>query len=317
MNAFVQSIYRNVARTKALKSILLLPFYVVRFFYFSVRNGSLWFYRYPPGHYGSPLPGGGEIKRHRAAWFNPAPPSFDGVSLNPEQQLVLLDAFATYHDAFAPNADATAGSLYHYRNPMFGFADGLILYAFLRHFKPARVIEVGSGFSSGLMLDSAKSLAPAPHFTFIDPYSTNIIDVLKGNPAGSYNLIRKPVQDVDLSIYTELQENDILFIDSSHVVKIGSDLSTILYSILPSLKAGVIVHFHDIYYPFEYHEAMLMEGRAWNEVYLLRAFLQFNSAFEMLFFNSFVEKMHGARLAEKLPNYSRSSGNSLWLRKTA
>ena len=317
MSKMIQAVYRSVARTKALKSILLLPFYVLRFLYFSVKNGSLWFYRYPPGHYGSPLPGGREIRRHRAAWFSPAPPPFDGVKLNPEKQLALLDAFAAYHDDFAPNADVAAGSLYHYRNAMFGFADGLILYAFLRHFKPARVIEVGSGFSSGLMLDTARALTPAPHFTFIDPYSTDIIDVLKSRPAGSYDLVRKPVQEVDLSLYAELAENDILFIDSSHVVKIGSDLSTILYSILPSLKAGVIVHFHDIYYPFEYHEAMLMEGRAWNEIYLVRAFLQFNSSFEILFFNSFVERMHGDKLAQKLPNYSRSTGNSLWLRKTA
>jgi hypothetical protein len=200
---------------------------------------------------------------------------------------------------------------------MFGFADGLILWAFLCHFKPSRVIEVGSGFSSALMLDYAQAFAPATHFTFIDPYSTNIIAVLGSNPEGHYALIRKPVQEVDLAIYLQLQKDDILFIDSSHVLKIGSDLSTILYSILPSLQAGVIVHFHDIYYPFEYHEAELLEGRAWNEIYLVRAFLQFNSSFEILFFNSFIEKMHGDKLAEKLPNYSRSTGNSLWLRKIA
>jgi hypothetical protein len=316
MNA-INSLYKAVAKSRSLKSLLLLPFYIVRFAWYSIANRSLWFLRYYPGHYGSPLPSGREIKEQSARFFG-STGSADGISSGIEKQLELLDEFSAYHDDFAPNENAAPGKLYYYRNDMYGFADGLILYCFLRHFNPGKIVEVGSGHSSALMLDCGKSFLPDTHFTFIDPYSTTIGDVLKANAgSGNYRLVREPVQDVDLSVYSELGENDILFIDSSHVVRIGSDLSTILYSILPSLKRGVIVHFHDIYYPFEYHQAMLDEGRAWNEIYFVRAFLQFNSAFEILFFNSLLERKYIDEVRAKLPNYFRSGGNSLWLRKTA
>jgi hypothetical protein len=309
-------IYRRIIRTRILKSVVLVPFYFVRFVIYSITTRSLWFYRYFPGHYGSTLPSGADIRKHRAKLFNPPGLTNDGVELNTKKQLELLNEFASYHDDFAPDKDASPSRLYYYRNDMYGFADGLVLYCFLRHFKPTKVIEIGSGHSSGLMLDCAKGYLPETHFIFVDPYSTTIADVLSKHSGGNYQLIREPVQEVDLTVYSDMRENDILFIDSSHVLKIGSDLSTILYSILPSLNAGVIVHFHDIIFPFEYYETMLREGRAWNEIYFLRAFLQFNSSFEILFFNSFLEQVHSGEVRGKMPNYFRSGGSSLWLRKT-
>ena len=316
-NTLTSTLYKSAIRAGGLKSLPLLMFYFARFIYYSIKNRSLWFYRYYPGHYGSPLPSGRDIAEHSAEYFGKVAEANDGVAINAAAQMKLLDEFSAYHNDFVPEKTSSPQCLYHYENDMFGFADGLILYCFLRWLKPSRVIEVGSGYSSALMLDCAKDHLPASHFTFIDPYSTTIGEVLNRYSGSQCRLIRQPVQQVDLRIYAELQQNDVLFIDSSHVLKIGSDLSTILYSILPSLNQGVVVHFHDIYYPFEYHEQLLREGRAWNEIYLVHAFLQFNSSFEILFFNSFLEKHCADEMHKKLPNYFRSQGNSLWLRKVA
>jgi hypothetical protein len=112
-----------------------------------------------------------------------------------------------------------------------------------------------------------------------------------------------------------LEANDILFIDSSHVSKAGSDVNHLFFTVLPRLKPGVLVHVHDVFYPFEYPLGWLRQGRAWNELYLLRAFLQYNTAFEMLFFNSFLWKHHKEQLAAKLPRMATNPGGSIWLRK--
>ncbi len=115
----------------------------------------------------------------------------------------------------------------------------------------------------------------------------------------------------------ESAAGDVVFIDSSHVVKIGSDVAYILFHILPELQPGVIVHFHDILWPFEYPEDWLCEGRAWNEAYVLRAFLQFNEAFDILYFNSYIWHHHAERLQQKMPLCMKNPGGSIWLQKTA
>ncbi len=127
-------------------------------------------------------------------------------------------------------------------------------------------------------------------------------------------LINK-VEDVPQNEFNVLTANDVLFIDSSHVLKIGSDLSKLFYTVLPQLKAGVIVHIHDIFWPFEYPEEMIREGRFWNEIYFIRSFLQFNDSFEILYFSSFIESQYPDVLKASLPNYSEFSGASLWLRR--
>jgi hypothetical protein len=133
-------------------------------------------------------------------------------------------------------------------------------------------------------------------------------------------VLAQRVQDVPLSTFTALQANDILFVDSSHVVKVGSDVAWILFEILPCLAPGVIVHFHDIPYPFEYPLHWLHAGRAWNEAYVLRAFLQFNADFEIRFFNDFMTTFHGDAVRERMPAAMKSSSfeltvpaSSLWL----
>jgi len=124
-------------------------------------------------------------------------------------------------------------------------------------------------------------------------------------------------QHVPRAIYTELKNNDILFIDSSHVAKVGSDVVFLLTDILPILHRGVIVHIHDIYWPFEYPEDWVLSGRAWNEAYLVKAFLQFNSSFEILLFNSYLTIHHQGIMKQLLPLFMPNGGSSLWIRKTS
>ncbi|MGH8040546.1 MAG: class I SAM-dependent methyltransferase [Rudaea sp.] len=311
---------RFVQRIKAtgwLYSALILPFYFLRFVYFSLKGRSLWFYRYPPGHYGSPLPSAVEIRKNRDRLFQSTCLQKDGVDLNASGQERLLREIMPFMGEFKPHRIASNGKRYFHENPMFGFNDGFVLFAFLRKFKPQQVMEIGSGYSSALMVDTAEEYLPDCHFTFVDPYSTTVGPLLAGTPVGKFEIIRERVQDLDLNAFGKLRENDILFIDSSHVLKIGSDLSALLFAVLPSLSKGVIVHFHDICYPFEYPEKLMMEGRAWNEVYMIRAFLQFNQTFEILFLSSFVEKNFQQAIDENLPGYTCGDGNSLWLRKIA
>ena len=125
-----------------------------------------------------------------------------------------------------------------------------------------------------------------------------------------------------METFSSLGENDILFIDSSHVSKTHSDVNYLFFEILPRLRAGVYVHVHDVFYPFEYPREWVYQGRGWNEAYLTRAFLQYNSAFTIQLFNSFLERFHVALLEREMPLCTRyveanmpTSAQSLWLKK--
>jgi hypothetical protein len=175
------------------------------------------------------------------------------------------------------------------------------------------------------MLDVSERFFEAlPKFTFIEPHPERLFRLLSEQDKKLCAIHTKPVQQIDLVTFEELEENDFLFIDSSHVGKIGSDVLDIIFDILPRLRNGVIVHFHDVLWPFEYPENWVREGRAYNEAYLLRAFLQHNGAFEILFFNSFMA-VHRSELirrtmpiALKVPSTKETEGNSsLWLRKVS
>lgn len=117
------------------------------------------------------------------------------------------------------------------------------------------------------------------------------------------------------SLFAALQASDFLFVDSRHVCKIDSDVNRIFFEVLPALAPGVLIHFHDIVYPFEYPRAWIAEDRAWSELYLLRAFLQYDPAFEILYFNTYLEHFHEALIAERMPLCLESRGGSIWLRR--
>jgi predicted O-methyltransferase YrrM len=199
---------------------------------------------------------------------------------------------------------------------MFDHGDGVMLYSVLRHFKPSTVVEVGSGFSSALMLDvNEKWLDQSMDLTFIEPYPDRLNSILKPGDRSTATIIERPVQDVDLEVFSNLESGNVLFIDSSHVCKAGSDLHRLIFEVLPALKPGVIVHFHDIHWPFELPRVWADMGRAWNEVHILKAYLSFNPNFEILLFNNWLAWGHAERVKALLPEWSDESAGSLWLRR--
>jgi hypothetical protein len=168
------------------------------------------------------------------------------------------------------------------------------------------------------MLDTNDAfLGSATNFAFIEPYPERLYSLLNEKDKRQHQVIEKPVQEVELELFQTLDAGDILFVDSSHVVKIGSDVAHIIFEILPRLKPGVIVHFHDVFYSFEYPKEWVKEGRAWNEDYFLRAFLQYNSVFQILYFNSFMGQFYQNELERKMPLCLRNTGGSLWMKKAA
>jgi hypothetical protein len=123
------------------------------------------------------------------------------------------------------------------------------------------------------------------------------------------------VQDVDLSTFDALEANDILFIDSTHVSKIGSDVNYMFFEVLPPLKPGVLIHVHNIFYPFEFPEVWALQGHAWNEAYLLRAFLQFNQRFQIVLFANYLVNFHLDELLKLLPKCAGNLGGNIWIRR--
>jgi hypothetical protein len=153
-------------------------------------------------------------------------------------------------------------------------------------------------------------------FTFVEPFPKRLLSIVRAGDLERCTVIRDKLQNVPLSIFQALKPNDVFFVDSSHVAKIGSDVNYILFEILPALKPGVVVHFHDVLWPFEYPLNWVVKGRAWNEAYMLRAFLEYNSKFEIILLNCFVGRLFTDFMKVNMPIFLRDTGGSLWIRKT-
>ncbi len=285
-----------------------------RFYDLYVSNQFLKFA--PPGHFYSPLPDIKFIEHHKETLFDRQINSIPGIENNLEGQLALIEKFSRYYDELPFKDDKSAGLHYYFRNTWFTYGDAIILYSALRHYRPKRIIEVGSGFSSAAMLDTndlffSKKIA----FTFIDPHPERLLTLLSDKDKNQHDIIKDIVQNIPFERFATLNAQDILFIDSSHVAKIGSDVVHLVTKILPRLNKGVIVHFHDVFWPFEYPEEWFRVGRAWNENYILKAFLQFNDKFKIFFLNSYLAIHHREVVENKLPLFSKDPGGSLWIKK--
>ena len=253
-----------------------------------------------PGHFYSPLTSGDDIRR--ALTWQDAP----GVELNEREQLALAASFRPVLESQEP------GPRYREASGMFGHADAAVYRAMLGYLRPSRIIEVGSGFSTAVALDEADTYPGLTglDITCVEPYPERLLALLR--PSDHVTLLRSPVQDVPLEAFEKLGAGDILFIDSSHVAKAGSDLAWLLLRVLPRLASGVGVHLHDIFWPFSYRADWLEERRDWNEAYFLHAFLSGNADWEILLFASWLWQQHPdmvpARIAGDQPG-------SIWLRK--
>lgn len=272
-----------------------------------------------PGHFYSPVLMPEEIAGMEEKLFSTTEKTIHGIDMNESYQLELLNKMLAYYADLPFTHEPNEKYRYYYDNKFFSYNSGIELFCLLRTFKPKRIIEVGSGFSSALMLDANELFFNREmQLTFIEPYPENRLSkLMKKEDGGSAKVYPTKLQDVDPSIFAQLEENDILFIDSSHVSKPGSDVNMILFDILPVLKKGVIIHFHDIFYPFEYPRNWVMNsgGFGWNELYLLRAFLMYNNVFDIIFLSSFMEEKHKSWFEANMPLCLKKQGGSIYLKK--
>jgi hypothetical protein len=270
----------------------------------------------PPGHFYSPIVSQAELAKDAGKLFGSFPRELAGIDLDESGQLKLLGDLEQYYASMPFAAEPRDGARYHFENPSYRYSDAIILHCMLRYLKPRRLIEIGSGFSSCATLDTNEVFfGNSIETTFIEPNPELLNSLISAGDKARVKLIPKRLQDVDSKIFEQLQANDILFVDSTHVSKLGSDVNRIFFEILPMLKPGVHVHIHDVFYPFEYPREWFVAGRSWNETYLLRAFLQYNEKFRIVFMNTYMEHFHEERFRENMPLCLKDPGGSIWLRK--
>ncbi len=280
----------------------------------AVRQNSM---RWPPGHYYSPIPSLDAVRADEARIFT-FPHQLPGIDLRLDEQLGLIEKLSTSGADQPFDGEKVPALRYYFENGSFGYGDGIVLHSMLRHLRPRRLIEIGGGFSSALILDTNDLfLDNSLHCTFIEPYPDLLLSLLRPNDLVEQQVLSTRIQDVDLAFFRELRAGDVLFVDSTHVAKVGSDVNHIFFAILPILQPGVVVHFHDIMFPFEYEPKWIYTGIAWNEAYMLRTFLMYNSAFKILLFNSFLAHLHREQLLKAFPLYRHHGGGSIWIERTA
>ena len=269
----------------------------------------------PPGHFYSPVVSVAEVKADaQRIWPQPSPQQLPGIDLRLDDQVEILRTLAKYHDELPTyGPQPIDGVRFRTENRMYGLADAGILYAYMRHQQPRRIIEVGSGFSSAVILDTAEHfLDEPPALTFIEPYPDRLHSILRPSDRERVDIVVQRVQDVNVGLFGELSASDILVIDSSHVVKTGSDVNHLYFEVLPRLAPGVLVHVHDIGFPFEYPLSWVTEGRSWNEAYLLRAVLMFNDVFQIELWNGSL-RAHRPEAFAECPNFR--GGSQIWIRR--
>lgn len=269
----------------------------------------------PAGHTHSPIPHPDDI-----ANFLAAPPEIPAalldVDLNPNGQMQVLQEFLSFYPGLPWNGITDPGLRYLYPNSWFGLADAIFLHCFLRRSQPRRIVEVGSGYSSAVLLDTIDFAFPErPAVTLIEPEPDRLLKLLKPGDLDCVRIVSTRFQDSPREIIESLGSGDLLLIDSSHVIKLGSDLHFLLFDIMPRLPAGVHVHFHDIFYPFEYPAEWLARGTFLNECYFIRAFLAYNDSWEITFFADYAQSAHADFLQSKMPLCLAERGSSLYLRR--
>ena len=263
-----------------------------------------WGYHIRPIHYYEPIPDFREItvdqiNRQR---------KYPAIDFAWDDQLALLDELAEYrHELLEMSFD--------FDNAYFNGLDAAVYYSLIRHLQPQRIIEIGGGYSTRIA-HKALTQNTKGQLICIEPYPE---DRLVGAEL-NVEIVQKRVEDVDVDFFSVLKPNDILFIDSSHTVKFGSDVCYEFLEILPRLNPGVWVHVHDIFFPHDYPAEWLLDRRlALNEQYLLEAFLSFNTAFSVRLANYWLSLEHldqAARLWPKVVSTNHRPA-SFWMKRIA
>ncbi len=252
-----------------------------------------------------------------------------GIDFRPEQQLRLLRELgqAYGHECNWPLKPTMDPFQFFLENGCFCFGCAAALHTMIRRFKPGRIIEVGSGMSSRVISGAIKRGVEenkdfACRYTVIDPYPGEV--VRSGKLFGHPELIQEKVELTDLSLFEQLKENDILFVDSGHTVRMGSDINFIILDVLPRLQPGVIIHFHDINLPFPPPQVYYTNPAFrvfWTEEFLLQAFLCLNDKFEVLLAMNYLQTDHMDTFSEVFSHFDRATNwatsGSFWIRRTS
>lgn len=269
----------------------------------------------PPGHFYSSLLDIQSIPKNAISFEFDGPEYWENVNLRPSAQQQYYADLVRRGSAVTFSEKKISAKRFYLQNDQFAFADAFALSTILLKERPARVIEVGSGFSSAVMLDTADIMDSPPLFCFVEPFPKRLESLLNQKRSELRTTIyRKRVQELNVELFDSLDAQDILFIDSSHVAKIGSDLAYLFLRVIPRLRPGVLIHLHDIFYPCSYPMDWIRQGRAWNESLFLRAMLVASNRFEVVAFNSYAAQSFPALFESGLPRFLENSGGSIWLR---
>jgi hypothetical protein len=240
------------------------------------------------------------------------------VEMNAVAQIKFVSTFNYSEELRAFPRDRVDAVRYYLRNGSFEAGDAELYYSIVRKTKPRRIIEVGSGFSTRVATEGiSKNRQDDDNYTCsvtcVEPYEMPWLSKL------DVELVRKKVEDLDLTMFQQLEAGDILFIDSSHIIRPGGDVTFEILNILPSLTKGVLVHFHDIFTPADYPVDWLKHHfRFWNEQYLLEAFLTGNNNFEVICALNFLVTHHWKQIEHAFPLLAMATikqPGSMWLRK--
>jgi len=269
-----------------------------------------------PKHFTQPVPDTRELSE--TLWLPDK--KCHGVDFREQAQLsLLMDVFLQYmEECRFPRAPTGNPYDFYLGNLAFEAVDAEILHCFVRHFKPKRIIEVGGGNSTLISANASRLNAKDgvdTRLTVIEPYPN---EILTNGVPGVNALITEKLENIKSEIFIELDDGDILFIDSSHVMKIGGDVNCIFFEILPRIKPGVIIHFHDIFLPEEYIQDWVLKNHwFFTEQYLLHAFLMHNTDYEILFSCNYIRLLHEKKLASVIGSYEsgKTIPASFWIKK--
>ncbi len=273
-----------------------------------------------PVHFYSPVPDTRELRRNLQQWNKDW--DFTGIDFKDNQQikfLQYLDNFKTEYDTLPEYNTVREIGL----GEGYGVVESHILYGMIRHLKPRQIVEVGSGISTYYSVTALRRNKNDDNIdskmTCIEPYPKEPLSNLSED--STVELIPELLQDVGFEFFKILKEDDILFIDSSHIAKVNSDVYHLYLQILPNLNSGVVIHIHDIPFPHlspdDVEHWIFKKHQFWNESAILKAFLSFNNAFEILLCSSYLHYRKPDNLRSVFNIYDEETHfpSSIWLRK--
>ena len=275
--------------------------------------------KWTPGHFHSPIPDPAKVQGYVVNMREQGKNYIDGIpiDLHDMRNLWLKNLDCVKASPFAHGR--TPGNRYSAEAGPYPMGDAVVLRMMINNYRPRRIIEIGSGCTTACILDSLEhfKIEEETEVTCIEPFPKRLIKLIKPSDLERITLIESPVQEVGLEIFDSLSANDLLVIDSTHVLKAGSDVHYELFYILPRIPVGTLVHFHDIRNPFEYPHKMIEENFAWNEAYALRAFLMYNNDFRVKFWNSRFAPAYIGEISAECPQVFPNPGSAIWIERVS